>query len=139
MRELAPHVNLHVTYNMPSTRPGETLEQISVRFREVLIRMLQMHPNIQGVFVTFARAGLAVAEAVEALQLHETIQSLVFDIDENVMKLVATERLRAVVGQDMYLMGYVSLILAHACCPPRCGDADETGWSLADFRHTKLS
>jgi PAS domain S-box-containing protein len=114
MRELAPHITLHVTHEMSLARPGETLEQISVRYREALIRMFQTHPDVRGVFVTFARAGSAVAEAVEVLQVSETVQSLVFDVDEHVVKLVATERLRAVVGQDMYLMGYVSLILAHA-------------------------
>jgi PAS domain S-box-containing protein len=38
----------------------------------------------------------------------------VFDLDERVVKFVAADKLRAVVGQDMYLMGYVSLILGHA-------------------------
>jgi signal transduction histidine kinase len=99
---------------MPRIRAGEILEQMSMKYRNVLIRLLQMHPNIHGVFVTFAGVGPAIVEAIEALQLQETIQSLVFDVDEKVVKLVVNEKLRAVVGQDMYLTGYVALILAHA-------------------------
>lgn len=112
--ELAPQMTLYTTYDMPSIQVGETLEQLSVRFREALTQMLQAHPDVRGVFVTFARAGSALAEVIELLQLQGLIQGLVFDIDGSVAQSVATDRLRAVVGQDMYLIGYVSLILAHA-------------------------
>lgn len=111
--EKAPQATVYVTYDMPTIEAGETLEQLSLRYRDILIRLLQSLPNIRGVFVTFARAGAAVAEAIEALHLEDTIQSLVFDVDERSTKFIVTDRHRAFIEQDMYLSGYVALILAY--------------------------
>jgi hypothetical protein len=37
----------------------------------------------------------------------------VFDLDEREVKFVAADKLRAILGQDMYLTGYVAMILTY--------------------------
>jgi len=90
-----------------------------MRWRNLLMRKIQEHPNIRGVFttfgfITFGESSPALINAIEELHGQDTIQGLVFDVDATAIKMVGTDRLRGVVEQDLYLMGYVSMILAHA-------------------------
>jgi signal transduction histidine kinase len=72
---------------------------------------------------------------IELLHLQGVIQGLVFDVDGRVAQSIATDRLRAVVGQDMYLMGYVSLVMAHtARHAPMMPTKQDARWRIDALR-----
>jgi PAS domain S-box-containing protein len=85
-----------------------------MRWQSVIMRKIQEHPDISGIFITFGESSLALVGAIESLNRQGTIQALGFDVDAAAIKLISTDRLRGMVEQDLYLMGYVSMILAHA-------------------------
>ena len=114
MREFAPQSSVYVSNEMPSAEAGETQEHQSMRWRNLLMRKIQEFPDIRGVFMTFGESGSALIDAIDALHRQDVIQGLVFDVDATAIKLVGTDRLRGVIEQEMYLMGYISMILAHA-------------------------
>ena len=51
-------------------------------YRQSYIRMLQAHPEIRGLFATYAAPGIGAAQAVEELGLQGKVQILAFDFDE---------------------------------------------------------
>ncbi len=130
MRQLAPQTTVHVVFE-------EGAAPDYVKRRQNCSRMLQAHPGIRGIFVTHDGAGAVAAQAVEELGLQGKVQILAFDFDAPVIKLVETEKIRATIGQDFYMMGYVALILLHAARhAPRMPSKANGAWrapALADF------
>jgi len=114
MRECAPHASVYISNEMPSAYAGESQEHQSMRWRNLLARKIQESPDIRGVFMTFGESGSALVDALDQLHCQHAIQGLVFDVDATAIKLVGTGRLRGVMEQDMYLMGYIAMILAQA-------------------------
>ncbi len=113
LRRCAPQAAIHVipySANVPLNEFGHFYTE----FRDSYIRLLKARPEIRGLFTTFAGLGAGLVEMVESLGLQEKVQILIFDYDETTLMLFETGRIRAVLGQDFYLMGYVSLILLHA-------------------------
>jgi len=113
LRELAPQTTVHVVYESAINVDASGRLAYAER-RQNYIRMLQTHPEIRGIFVTHDGSGAVAAQVVEELGLQEKVQILAFDLDKTVIKLIETEGIRATVGQDFYMMGYVALILLHA-------------------------
>jgi PAS domain S-box-containing protein len=114
MRQFAPQTNIYVAYGSGNIEVDESGRQDFTEYRESYIRMIEAHPTIRGLFATYASPGAGAVEAVDALNLQGKIQILAFDFDEVIIKLVESGKMRATVGQDSYMMGYVSMILTHA-------------------------
>jgi PAS domain S-box-containing protein len=137
VHELAPQTTIHVVYESGLIKVDESGRLDYTECRQNYVRLLQTHPEIRGIFVTHDRSGVGAAQAVEELGLQGKVQILAFDFDELVIKLVETEKIRATVGQEFYMMGFVSLILLHAArhAPAMPAKSDGT-WrapALADF------
>jgi ribose transport system substrate-binding protein len=137
LRRLALQTTVHVVYESGAIHVDEFGRLDYTECRQNYIRMLQVHPEIRGIFVTHDRSGTGAAQAVEELGLQGKVQILAFDFDETVIKLIETERIRATVGQDFYIMGYVALILLHAARhAPHMPSKSDGAWrapALADF------
>ncbi len=113
LRQLAPQATVHVAYeNVVDVDEAGRLNY--TERRQNYVRMLQAHPEIRGIFVTHDGSGAVVAQALEGLGLQGRIHILAFDLDRAVIKLIETGGIRATIGQDFYIMGYVALILLHA-------------------------
>ena len=144
MRQLAPQTTIHVVSESGALKVDEFGRLDYTEHRQNYVRMLQAHPEIRGIFVTHDGSGTGAAQAVEELGLQGKVQILAFDFDESVIKLVEAERIRATVGQDFYMMGYVSLILLHAARhAPHMPSKSDGAWrapALADFldRHPTI-
>jgi PAS domain S-box-containing protein len=144
MRQLAPRTTVHVVYESGTIDVDESGRLDYTECRRNYVCMLQAHPEIRGIFVTHDRSGVGAAQAVEELGLQGKVQILAFDFDESIIKLVETERIRATVGQDFYMMGYVALILLHAARhAPQMPSKSDGAWrapALADFlsRHPAI-
>lgn len=74
--------------------------------------LLNAHPEVNGIFAAHGNpteGAVKAAQAVASRQVHV----LGFDFSQEVIQLIESNQLRATVGQDPYLMGYMSLLLAH--------------------------
>ena len=140
----APQTNIYVAYDSGNIAVDESGQQDFTEYRQSYIRLLQAHPEIRGLFATYAIPGAGAAQAVEELGLLGKIHILAFDFDEVIIKLVETDKIRATVGQDAYMMGYASMILLHAARHAKQLPTKTAGaWrahALADFvaTHPKI-
>jgi signal transduction histidine kinase len=141
LRQFAPQVKVHVVYSGGVIKFDESG---LVDYSEIgcgYIDLLKAHPEIRGLFATYAAPGAGAAQAVEELGLQGKVHVLAFDFDELVIKLVGKGKIRATVGQDPYIMGCVSMILLHAAHhAPQMPTKDDGGWRLsvlADFLQTQ--
>ncbi len=136
MREYAPQSSVYISNEMPSAEAGETQEHQSMRWRHLLMRKIEETPDIRGVFMTFGESGSALIDAIDELHYQKTIYGLVFDVDATAIKLVGTDRLRGVMEQDMYLMGYLSMILAYAARhAPEMPTKQDGRWRIAALQN----
>jgi PAS domain S-box-containing protein len=137
LHQLAPQATIHVVYDSGLFNVDELGRWDYTEQRQNYIRMLQAYPEIRGIFVTHAGSGTGAAQAVEELGLQGKVQILSFDYSERFVKLVETERIRAVMGQEFYMMGFVSMVLLHAARHARQMPSKPDGaWrapALADF------
>jgi PAS domain S-box-containing protein len=137
LSQYAPQSNIYVTHDSGNIDVDESGRQDFTEYRQSYIRMIQAHPEIRGLFTTYSSPGGGAAEAVEELGLHGKVQILAFDFDEIIIKLVETDKIRATVGQDAYMMGYASMILLHAARHasemPAKADGAWRAPALADF------
>jgi signal transduction histidine kinase/DNA-binding LacI/PurR family transcriptional regulator len=137
VRRLAPQMTVHVAYESGVVYVDESGRMDYTEQRQNYVRLLQAHPEIRGIFVTHDASGAVVAQAVEELGLQEKVQILAFDLDKTVIKLIETGGIRATIGQDFYMMGFVALILLHAARhAPHMPSKSDGAWRapvLADF------
>ncbi|MCP4105772.1 MAG: sugar ABC transporter substrate-binding protein [Desulfobacteraceae bacterium] len=80
--------------------------------------MLKVNPNIKGIFAAHGNPGPGAAQAVRKLGLQGKVHIMGFDFGSEVVKLVENGELRATVGQNPYLMGYISMLLAYSARHP---------------------
>jgi methyl-accepting chemotaxis protein len=112
LSKFAPKSKTHLMYseNVGINEIGQTDYRNSrANYKQILVD----HPEIRGLFATFASQGTGAALAVDELKLQGKVQILAFDFDEETAKLMENGKIRGTVGQDPYLMGYVSMILAY--------------------------
>lgn len=76
--------------------------------------MLQANPGITGIFCAHGNPAAGAASAVRNLRRQGTVQILAFDFATPVIELIEQGEIRGTVGQNPYLMGYLSMLLAHA-------------------------
>jgi ribose transport system substrate-binding protein len=114
MHRFSPKSQVHIAYDSGNIDMDESGHQDFTEYRQSYIRMMKAHPEIRGLFATYASPGAGAAEAVDELGLQGKIYVLTFDFDELIIKLIGVGKAQATVGQDPYMMGYVSMILLHA-------------------------
>ncbi len=82
--------------------------------------MLQANPSINVIFAAHGNPGPGAAAAVRNLGVVGEIDIMGFDFGLPVLELIETGEIRATVGQNPYLMGYMGMMLAY-------GASQETG------------
>ena len=80
--------------------------------------LLKAHPEIKGLFGTWARTGVAAAEAVQNLKLQNQVSILAFDFDAETIQAIEAGKIRATVAQNPYLMGFYGMLLAYSAAHP---------------------
>lgn len=78
-----------------------------------ILALLKAHPEIKGIFASHGNPTTGAVKATQALLPEREVAVLGFDFSRNVIDLIEGGKLRATVGQDPYLMGYMGLLLAH--------------------------
>jgi ribose transport system substrate-binding protein len=76
--------------------------------------MLQANPGITGIFCAHGNPGPGAAAAVRNLGLRGKVQILAFDFGTPVIELIENGEIKGTVGQNPYLMGYMSMLLAYS-------------------------
>lgn len=76
--------------------------------------MLQANPTINVIFAAHGNPGPGAAAAVRNLGLVGEIDIMGFDFGLPVLELIESGEIRATVGQNPYLMGYMSMMIAYA-------------------------
>ena len=79
-----------------------------------LTAMLQANKNINGIFGVHGNPGPGAAAAVRSLGLQGKVDIMAFDFGMPVIELMEKGEIRGTVGQNPYLMGYMSMFLAYA-------------------------
>ncbi len=74
--------------------------------------LFKLYPNINAVFAAHGNPGPGIAAAVRNLGLVGQVEIMAFDFGLPVIELIEKEEIKATVGQDPYLMGYLGLMLA---------------------------
>ncbi len=80
--------------------------------------MLQANKEINGIFGAHGNPGPGAAAAVRSLGLQGKIQVMGFDFGMPVIELIEKGEIKGTVGQNPYLMGYMSMMLAYAAHHP---------------------
>jgi len=80
--------------------------------------MLQANPGITGIFCAHGNPGPGAAAAVRNLGLKGKVQILAFDFGTPVIELIESGEIKGTVGQNPYLMGYLSMLLAYSARHP---------------------
>jgi ribose transport system substrate-binding protein len=80
--------------------------------------MLQANPGITGIFCAHGNPGPGAAAAVRNLGLKGKVQILGFDFGTPVIELIESGEIKGTVGQNPYLMGYMSMLLAYSARHP---------------------
>lgn len=99
--------------------PGATIAQVvndegKVDKAETAITaMLQANPEINVIFGAHGNPGPGAAAAVRTLGLQGKVDIMAFDFGLPVIELIESGEIRATVGQNPYLMGYMSMMLAY--------------------------
>jgi ribose transport system substrate-binding protein len=76
--------------------------------------MLQANPGITGIFCAHGNPGPGAAAAVRNLGLTGKVQILAFDFGTPVIELIESGEIKGTIGQNPYLMGYMSMLLAYS-------------------------
>lgn len=74
--------------------------------------MLQAHPEIDAVFAAHGNPGPGAVAAVKNVGKEGKIQIMGFDFGMPVVEGIDKGQIRGTVGQNPYLMGYVSMMMA---------------------------
>ena len=80
--------------------------------------MLQADPGITGIFCAHGNPGPGAAAAVRNLGRRGEVQILAFDFGTPVIELIESGEIKGTVGQNPYLMGYLSMLLAYSARHP---------------------
>ncbi len=80
--------------------------------------MLQANKDINGIFGAHGNPGPGAAAAVRSLGLQGKISIMAFDFGMPVIELIEKGEIRGTVGQNPYLMGYMSMLMAYAARHP---------------------
>ncbi len=80
--------------------------------------MLQANKEINGIFGAHGNPGPGAAAAVRSLGLQGKVSIMAFDFGLPVIELIEKGEIRGTVGQNPYLMGYMSMLLAYAAHHP---------------------
>lgn len=83
------------------------------RAETAITAMLQANPDINVVFAAHGNPGPGAAAAVRNLGMQGNIDIMGFDFGLPVLELIQSGEIRATVGQNPYLMGYMSMMLAY--------------------------
>jgi ribose transport system substrate-binding protein len=75
--------------------------------------MLQANPEINAIFAAHGNPGPGAAAAVRNLGREGQVQIMGFDFGLPVIELIEAGEIRATVGQNPYLMGYVAMMVAY--------------------------
>jgi methyl-accepting chemotaxis protein len=139
LRKFAPKTKTHIMYT-ENVAVNEAGQMDYRKSWDNYNKMLLAHPGIRGLFATFAYQGYGAVSAIEELKLQGKVQILAFDLDEETANLMEEGRIRGTVGQDPYLMGYVSMILVyyarHVAKMPTKHDSAWRITALTDFLNT---
>jgi ribose transport system substrate-binding protein len=104
--------------------PGATIAQIVNdegrvdRAEAAITAMLQANPNINVIFAAHGNPGPGAAAAVRSLGRQGQVDIMAFDFGLPVLELIQSGEIRATVGQNPYLMGYLSMLLAYSASHP---------------------
>lgn len=109
LRKFGPEIRIAATVN----DEGDV-----ARAETQITAMLQAHPGITGIFCAHGNPGPGAAAAVRNLGLKGKVQILAFDFATPVIELLESGEIKGTVGQNPYLMGYMSMLLAHAARHP---------------------
>lgn len=88
------------------------------RAETVITAMLQANPEINVIFAAHGNPGPGAAAAVRNLGLQGKVDIMGFDFGLPVLELIQNGEIRATVGQNPYLMGYMSMLLAYSAHHP---------------------
>jgi ribose transport system substrate-binding protein len=105
LAQLGPEIELVALVN----DDGKT-EKAETQF----MALLQANPHISAIFAAHGNPGPGVAAAVQKVGLEGKVSIMAFDFALPVIELVEKGVIRATVGQNPYLMGYQSMMLAYA-------------------------
>lgn len=104
LAEAAPGATIAATVNDQGTVDGA---------ETALTAMLQANPEINVIFAAHGNPGPGAAAAVRNLGLEGQIDIMGFDFGLPVIELIESGEIRATVGQNPYLMGYMAMMLAY--------------------------
>ncbi|MBV7272009.1 substrate-binding domain-containing protein [Clostridiaceae bacterium UIB06] len=71
--------------------------------------ILQIHPNIKGVFCTEATSGVAAAAAIKEANKIGQVKIVSFDTDKGTLDAIKSGVISASIAQGTYIMGYQSM------------------------------
>lgn len=98
---------------------AEVNDEGSVSQAETAITaMLQANPQINVIFASHGNPGPGAAAAVRNLGLQGRVDIIAFDFGAPVLELIQSGEIRATVGQNPYLMGYMGLMIAYSARRP---------------------
>lgn len=83
-----------------------------------LTAMLQANKDINGIMCMHGNPGPGAAAAVRSVGRQGQVQIMAFDFGLPVIELIEKGEIKGTVGQNPYLMGYMSLMLAYAAHHP---------------------
>jgi len=90
--------------------------------------MLQADPGITGIFCAHGNPGPGAAAAVRNLGRQGKVQILAFDFGTPVIELIESGEIKGTVGQNPYLMGYMSMLLAYSARHPTAVPSGRPGF-----------
>jgi len=90
--------------------------------------MLQADPGITGIFCAHGNPGPGAAAAVRNLGRQGQVQILAFDFGTPVIELIESGEIKGTVGQNPYLMGYMSMLLAYSARHPTAVPSGRPGF-----------
>ncbi len=104
--------------------PGATIAQVVNdegkvdRAETAITAMLQANPEVNVIFAAHGNPGPGAAAAVRNLGLQGQVDIMGFDFGLPVLELIQSGEIRATVGQNPYLMGYMSMLMAYSAAHP---------------------
>lgn len=104
---------------LKAAAPGATIAQVVNdegrvdRAEAAVTAMLQANPAINVVFGAHGNPGPGAASAVRTLGLQGKVDILAFDFGVPVLELIQSGEIKATVGQNPYLMGYMAMMVAY--------------------------
>lgn len=104
----------------PNARIAQTVNDEGKvdRAETAVTAMLQANPDINVIFGAHGNPGPGAAAAVRSLGLQGKVDIMAFDFGLPVLELIQSGEIKATVGQNPYLMGYMSMMVAYAANHP---------------------